>query len=148
MRVRARWLVLLAGVVLALAACSPAATPLPSAVPASQAAPATAASSPAPTDTSGPSDSGAGDSGSPAIPDSPVAGVVTAVDSTGLTQVTGFTLLTNEGETIHFTIGQLENGDEFPPGHLKEHQATAAPVLVFFRQENGQLMVFRIEDAG
>ena len=148
MRVRPSWLVLIAGVALALAACSAAATPLPSAAPASQSGPATPASSQAPSDTSSPSDSGAGDSGSPAIPDSPVAGVVTAVDSTGLTQVTGFTLLTNEGETIQFTIGQLENCDEFPPGHLKEHQATAAPVLVFFRQENGRLVVFRIEDAG
>ena len=47
-----------------------------------------------------------------------------------------------------FALGTLENGDEFPPGHLKEHQITATPILVFFRESNGQLVVFRIEDAG
>ena len=46
-----------------------------------------------------------------------------AVESAGLDQVKGFTLRTNDGETIAFMLGPLENGDEFPPGHLKEHQA-------------------------
>jgi hypothetical protein len=82
------------------------------------------------------------------VPESPIAGIVVAIDSAGLNQVTGFTLRTNAGATVAFTIGTLENGDEFPPGHLKEHQATAAPVLVFFRQAGDQLVVYRIEDAG
>ena len=71
-----------------------------------------------------------------------MAGIVTwPWNRRGLDQVKGFTLRTNDGETITFTLGPLENGDEFPPGHLKEHQTPAAPVLVFFRQENGQLVV-------
>ena len=82
------------------------------------------------------------------VPDSPVAGIVTDVDSAGLTDVRGFTLRSSSGETLVFVIGTLENGDEFPPDRLVEHQAAASPVLVFFREENGQLVVFRIEDAG
>jgi len=82
------------------------------------------------------------------VPDSPIAGIAVSIDSAGLDQVSGFRLRTNDGETIEFTMGALENGDEFPPGHLKEHQATSTPILVFFRPENGQLVVYRIEDAG
>ena len=82
------------------------------------------------------------------VPDSPVAGIVLSVDSSGLNDVRGFTLRSNSGETLTFVIGQLENGDEFPPGHLAEHMAAASPILVFFREENGELVVFRIEDAG
>ena len=70
------------------------------------------------------------------------------VDSAGLGQVKGFTLRTNAADTIVFTFGTLENADEFPPGHLKEHQTTAAPILVFFRVEGDRLIVYRIEDAG
>lgn len=81
-------------------------------------------------------------------PESPVAGVVIAVDSGGLNDVRGFTLRSSVGDDLVFTLGELENGDEFPPGHLAEHLAAASPVLVFFRNENGQLVVYRIEDAG
>ena len=81
-------------------------------------------------------------------PESPVAGVVTAVDSQGLDDVRGFTLRSSAGDELVFKIGELENGDEFPPGHLTEHLAAASPVLVFFREENGELVVYRIEDAG
>ena len=82
------------------------------------------------------------------VPDSPVAGIVLTVDSSGLNDVRGFTLRSNSGETLTFVIGTLENGDEFPPGHLTEHMAAASPILVFFREENDELVVFRIEDAG
>ena len=82
------------------------------------------------------------------IPDSPVAGIVTSVDSTGISEVKGFKLHTVAGEDLTFRLGTLENGDEFPPGHLSEHMAAAAPVLVYFRDENGVLVVYRIEDAG
>ena len=43
-------------------------------------------------------------------------------------------------------IGILENGAQFPPGHLAEHMANASPVRVFFRDEGGQLVVYRLED--
>ena len=78
---------------------------------------------------------------------SPVTGVLVKIDSQGLTKVRGFTVRTDAGAEIPFTIGTLENGAEFPPGHLAEHMATSSPVRVFFRDEGGTLVVYRIEDA-
>jgi hypothetical protein len=88
-----------------------------------------------------------GASASAALPESPVAGVVTSVDAVALDQVRGFTLTSAAGQTLTFKIGTLENGDEFPPGHLKEHMASSTPILVYFRQENGALVAYRLEDA-
>lgn len=132
----------LAALAILLAGCS-------SSTPSAASALASAAPLPSQADSAAPTASDA--AGSPAlapVPESPVAGIVVAIDSAGLSQVKGFTLRTNAGDTIAFTIGTLENGDEFPPGHLKEHQATVAPVLVFFRIEGDQPVVYRIEDAG
>jgi hypothetical protein len=74
-------------------------------------------------------------------------GVVIAVDSSSLTDVQGFTIRTPDGRTVAFRLGQLENGAAFPPGHLGEHMATAVPVLVTFRDEGGERVVVRLEDA-
>ena len=81
------------------------------------------------------------------VPASPLDGVLTHIDSTGLTQVTGFDLRTNDGQEIVFTIGTLENGDQFPPGHLAEHLATSSPIRVWFREDGSKLVVYRLEDA-
>ncbi len=81
------------------------------------------------------------------LPDSPIAGVLTSIDATGLTEVHGFTLRTVAGQDLTFVMGTLENGDEFPPGHLNEHLAAVAPVLVYFKVEDGKLVVYRLEDA-
>ncbi len=88
-----------------------------------------------------------GASASLAIPDSPIAGVVTSVDSTSPDQVKGFTLAASGGQTLTFVIGVLENATDFPPSELADHQASADPVLVSFRMENGQLVAYRLEDA-
>ena len=74
-------------------------------------------------------------------------GVVIAVDAAGLTDVRGFTIRTSDGRTVAFRLGQLENGAEFPPGHLGEHIATAVPVLVTYHDESGERVVVRLEDA-
>ena len=84
---------------------------------------------------------------SPATPASPVTGVLVKIDSQGLTKIRGFILRTDAGTEIPFTIGRLENGAEFPPGHLAEHMSTSSPVRVFFRDQGGTLVVHRIEDA-
>jgi hypothetical protein len=76
-----------------------------------------------------------------------VDGVIVAVDSAGLDQVRGFSLRTVGGETIDFAVGSLENGAEFPPGHLAEHQATAEPVRVSFVTEGETRVAVRIDDA-
>jgi len=80
-------------------------------------------------------------------PTSPAQGIIVAVQATSLTDVQGFTLRTPAGAAIEFKLGALENPTEFPPGHLAEHQATSAPVLVYFRFENGERVVYRLEDA-
>ena len=85
-----------------------------------------------------------------ATPDvqSPVDGVVIEVDAASLTDVRGFTLrVSNGGFAFEFSLGTLENASEFSPSHLKEHQATSAPVRVWFRVENGVRVAYRIEDA-
>jgi hypothetical protein len=74
-------------------------------------------------------------------------GLVVAVDTSGLTDVRGFTIRTNDGRTMAFRIGVLENGAQFPPGHLLEHAATGVKVVVTYRQEDGELVAIRLEDA-
>ena len=112
-----------------IAGCSPAGTPAPSIRP------VVTASIEAPA------------SGSPGIPASPVVGVPLTVDARGLTDVKGFTLRTGDGQELAFEIGTLENGAEFPPGHLSEHLAGSTPVRVFFRPDGDRLVVYRLEDA-
>jgi hypothetical protein len=91
--------------------------------------------------------------GSSAIdPDAPadatsVDGVIVAVRSEGLDQVNGFDLRTTNQGTLAFTLGDLENAVEFPPGHLVEHQATGTPVRVWYRSEAGDRVAVRLEDA-
>jgi hypothetical protein len=108
-----------------------------------------------PTQSGSPTSSGAAPSVSFDIPSfavpeprSPVAGVITSIDSQGLDKVNGFTLRTRSGVELMFVIGQLDNGAEFPPGHLAEHQASLEPVLVYFKAEGGKLVVYHLEDAG
>lgn len=78
---------------------------------------------------------------------SSVIGVVVGVQSEGLDRVRGFTVRTRDGATVVFTLGDLENGVAFPPGHLVEHQATAQPVRVWFVTEGEAKVAIRIEDA-
>lgn len=88
----------------------------------------------------------------PSGPDVPpgteqMTGVVVAVDAVSLSDVRGFTLRRPGGELVEFSLRALENGTDFPPGHLAEHQATAEPVLVTFRSEDDERLALRIEDA-
>jgi hypothetical protein len=78
---------------------------------------------------------------------SPAVGLLTGLDAEGLTRVTGFRLRTDDGAEVPFRLGILENGAEFPPGHLAEHMATTTKVRVFFRDEGGEHVVYRLEDA-
>ena len=81
------------------------------------------------------------------LPPSPVDGVVVHIDSAGLADVKGFDLRLTDGTILAFTLGPLENGAQFAPGHLSEHQATGAPVRVSYRVVDGVLVVYRLEDA-
>jgi hypothetical protein len=74
-------------------------------------------------------------------------GVVVAVESgAGLGDVSGFTLRV-AGELLTFSLRELENGVEFPPGHLVQHQADAFPVRVVYRTEGSERLALRLEDA-
>ena len=53
----------------------------------------------------------------------------------------------SDGASTAFDIGALENGAEFPPGHLVEHQSTAQPIRVWYRTEDGRKVAIRLEDA-
>lgn len=87
--------------------------------------------------------------GAGATPDvqSPVDGVVVAVDAASLTDVRGFTLRTSVGASFDFRLAALENATSFSPSHLKEHQATSEPIRVWFRIDSGDRVAYRIEDA-
>ncbi len=74
-------------------------------------------------------------------------GVVIHVDAVSLGNVRGFTLRTTDGRSVDFTLGALENGSQFPPGHLAEHQATATPIVVTYREQGGSRVAVRLEDA-
>jgi hypothetical protein len=74
-------------------------------------------------------------------------GIVMSVDSASLTDVRGFTVRTADGRTVDFRIGELENGSQFPPGHLAEHQVTAAPIRVTYLEDGGELVAVRLDDA-
>ena len=73
--------------------------------------------------------------------------MIVGVDSAGLDGSSGFTLRTTDGHASCSRIGDLENGAEFPPGHLVEHQATAQPVRVWYRTEGDERVAVRLEDA-
>lgn len=76
-----------------------------------------------------------------------VVGVIVAVDSKGLDKVAGFTLRTGAGESLTFDLRALENGAQFAPGHLVEHQATGQRVRVWYRTQDGVRLAVRLEDA-
>lgn len=76
-----------------------------------------------------------------------VEGVIVSVDSAGLTDVKGFDLRAADGTTKTFSLERLENGVEFPPGHLVEHQAGASPVRVWYTTEGDVHYAIRLEDA-
>lgn len=76
-----------------------------------------------------------------------IVGVIVGVDSAGLDKVSGFTLRTGAGESLTFDLRALENGAQFAPGHLVEHQATGQPVRVWYRTAAGVRLAIRLEDA-
>jgi len=78
---------------------------------------------------------------------STATGVVVAVDAASLAEVRSFTIRTPDLEVLEFAVDALENGAEFPPGHLVEHITSGEPVIVTFRVEGGVRTAIRIEDA-
>jgi hypothetical protein len=103
--------------------------------------------SPNPSDASGSPVAASGSTEPQAIPGSPVRGVVVAVDSRGLDDVRSFTLRSEDGAILVFDLREMGDSPTFPLGHLAEHQATAEPVIVTFRVDDGILIATEIADA-
>ena len=80
-------------------------------------------------------------------PGKAAAGIVIAVDAPA-GEVTGFTLRTQQGETIPFVIGELEaDGAAFAAAHLVEHAVTLQPIAVGYRTQDARNVVHRLVDA-
>ncbi len=58
-----------------------------------------------------------------------------------------FTLRSDAGDILVFDLREMRDTATFPLGHLAEHQATAEPVLVSFRDEAGVLVATAVDDA-
>lgn len=92
------------------------------------------------------SPSSSGSSGGGVTPTSPIVGVIVAVDSRGLDDIRAFSLRTGDGVILEFDLREMRGTATFPLGHLAEHQATAEPVRVSFRDEAGVLIATAIDD--
>ncbi len=77
-----------------------------------------------------------------------VTGVILSVVGTSPTRVEGFTLRTSDGLTLDFEIGQLQiDREAFDAAHLREHQASAEPVVVEYLIEGDRRLAVRLTDA-
>ena len=94
-----------------------------------------------------PSHDHAASPGSPSALTSPVEGVPIDIEAEGFTDVTAFTIRTDDGAQVRFLLGPLENATEFPPTHLAEHLAGSTRIVVYFRPEGGDEVAYRLEDA-
>lgn len=77
-----------------------------------------------------------------------VEGLVIEVVSDSPVDLEEFTLRTDQGEQLRFSlrdVGFAHGG--FPTTHLREHQALAEPVRVTYRVEGAINVVVRLEDA-
>ena len=73
--------------------------------------------------------------------------MIVRVDSEGLTDVRGFGLRTDADADMQFSLERLQNGADFAPGHLVEHQASSQPVVVWFESDGGINYALWLADA-
>jgi hypothetical protein len=72
-----------------------------------------------------------------------VRGLVIAVEARSIAQAQAMTVRTTDGRELRLTIAP-----DFPwtPGHLREHMATAQPVVVDHVAQGPDLVATRIDD--
>ena len=85
--------------------------------------------------------------GSPVVPLSPVAGIVTAIVPAGSAAPTRFTLKSTSGVTIDFVIGQIDDLGDFPLSDLADDVDSQVGLLVYFKQQGSDLVVYHLENA-
>ena len=75
-------------------------------------------------------------------------GLVIAVTGPDAATVDTFTLRTNQGQIIDFTVGTLDltNGG-LPAPHLRTHQVTGTPTLVYYIVQDGNDVAIKYYDA-
>lgn len=77
-----------------------------------------------------------------------MTGVIIDVQSTSISAVDSFTLRDNDGETLTFRVAPDAVDDPIEglfPSHLRTHALAAEQVTVIYREENGALLVLRLE---
>ena len=77
-----------------------------------------------------------------------ITGIVLAVDGTTDTDMSGFTLRTDAGEVLTFSLGRLDlaNGG-LPAPHLRAHLLSGAPITVTYDVEGTGAVALRYVDA-
>ncbi len=87
-----------------------------------------------------------GSSASPSPATQVAVGLVTSIDASSPTDVRSFTLRTDDGAAMTFTIGSGTNTG-FPPGHLQEHRASGEKVKVTYHVDGSRNVVDGLGDA-
>lgn len=75
-------------------------------------------------------------------------GIVTAVDQTSITDVTGFSLRSADGVVSSYVLvpGRLSS-TSFVPGHLREHRALATAICVAYHPLDSPRIALDLRDA-
>lgn len=81
-------------------------------------------------------------------PPATAIGVVISVDGPSAAQVNSFTLRTDSGQVLAFTVGRLDlaNGG-LPAPHLREHLVSGEPITVEFEAVSGENIARSYVDA-
>jgi len=91
----------------------------------------------------------AGCTGSPAASPAPLTATGLVIGATGpdAATVDTFTLRTNDGQVIEFTVGTLDlsNGG-LPAPHLREHMVGATPTEVYYLVQDGKKVAIKYID--
>jgi hypothetical protein len=82
----------------------------------------------------------------PPGPELQATGVVLSVDGTSLVDVRSFVLRTAAGEQLTIGVGRLDIVNGFNAAHLREHQASAAPVVAHYRLECDRPVAYLLTD--
>ena len=78
-----------------------------------------------------------------------VTGIVIDVQQSGPADVEGFTLRTDDGRLLGFTVGPdtVAAGGTFPAVHLRDHLASGQPIVVRYVAGKDGLVAIRLADA-
>lgn len=76
------------------------------------------------------------------------SGLVVGVEPAGPAEIAGFTLRSEDGETLVFRVDELDTSSGgFDALHLNDHFMTGQPVAVAYRVEGGSNVAVRVVDA-